>query len=404
MMMRTTLLAGAAALAMTAGAQAQYSNDGVTIGVLTDMSGVYADIGGQGSVAVAEMAVEDFGGTLNGQPIRIVSADHQNKADVAANISRQWIDTDGVDAIFDVLNSAAALAVQEVASEKNVAHLNSGAATSALTNEACSPTGIHYVYDTFALAQGTGRALVQEGGTSWFFITADYAFGHSLEENTSEAVREAGGEVVGTVRAPFPNQDFSSFLLQAQASGADVIGLANAGGDTINTIKQAQEFGITQAGQRLAGLLIFITDIHALGLETTQGLTITTGWYWDLNDETRAFAERFAERMNGQKPSMVQAGVYSSVMNYLQAAQDAGTDGGEAVVDQMKTMTINDVFAQNGKIREDGLHQHDMYLAQIKSPDESSGDWDYYNILRTIPGEEAFQALEDVNCPLLNNT
>ena len=400
--LKKALLAGVAGLAMTASAQAQYSNDGITIGVLTDMSGVYADVGGQGSVVAAQMALEDFG-DFNGKPVNLVSADHQNKADIGANIARQWADTDGVDAIFDILNSAVGLAVQQVATEKNIVSMNSGAATTALTNEQCSPNGVHYVYDTYALATGTGGAMVKEGGDSWFFIVADYAFGHALEADTSNAVKNAGGEILGSVRAPLSNQDFSSFLLQAQASGAKVIGLANAGGDTVNSIKQAQEFGIVAAGQSLAGLLIFLTDIHALGLETTAGLTITTGWYWDLNDETRAFAERFAERHNGAKPTMVQAGVYSSVMNYLKAAQDAGTDDGKKVVDQLQTMEINDVFAQGGKIREDGLHFHDMYLAQIKSPEESKGPWDYYNIVSTIPAAEAYQALEDVRCPTLNN-
>ncbi|UOM33171.1 ABC transporter substrate-binding protein [Acuticoccus sp. I52.16.1] len=395
------LLAGAAGLAMTVSAQAQYSNDGIALGVLTDMSGVYADVGGQGSVVAAQMAIDDYGGEFNGKPIKLVSADHQNKADIGANIARQWADTDGVDAIFDILNSAVGLAVQQVATEKNIVSLNSGAATTALTNEQCSPNGIHYVYDTYALATGTGGAMVKEGGKSWFFIVADYAFGHALETDTSNAVKGAGGEVLGSVRAPLSNQDFSSFLLQAQASGADVIGLANAGGDTVNSIKQAQEFGIVAAGQKLAGLLIFLTDIHALGLETTEGLTITTGWYWDLNDETREFADRYAEKMGGSKPTMVHAGVYSSVMNYLKAAEEAGTDDGKKVVDQLQTMTINDMFAKNGKIREDGLHFHDMYLAQIKAPSDSKGDWDYYNILATIPAAEAYQALDDVRCPLL---
>lgn len=399
--LKRALLAGTAALAMTATAQAQYSNDGITLGVLTDMSGVYADVGGQGSVVAAQMAVEDYGGEFNGKPINIVSADHQNKADIGANIARQWIDTDGVDAIFDILNSAVGLAVQQVATEKNIVSMNSGAATTALTNEQCSPNGVHYVYDTYALATGTGGAMVKEGGDSWFFIVADYAFGHALESDTSNAVKNAGGEILGSVRAPLSNQDFSSFLLQAQASGAKVIGLANAGGDTVNSIKQAQEFGIVAAGQSLAGLLIFLTDIHALGLETTEGLTITTGWYWDLNDETRAFSERYAEKMNGSKPTMIHAGVYSSVMNYLKAAEEAGTDDGKKVVYQLQTMEINDMFAKNGKIREDGLHFHDMYLAQIKAPSESEGPWDYYNILATIPADQAYQALDTVRCPLL---
>ncbi|WP_420391537.1 ABC transporter substrate-binding protein [Acuticoccus sp.] len=395
------VVAGAAAMVATSAA-AQYSGEAVKVAVLEDMSGVYADLTGEGAVVAARMAVEDFGGTLNGQPIEVLSADHQNKADIAANAAREWIDEQGVDMIVGLGNSAVALAVQEVAREKGIAAINTSAATTALTNEQCSPTGVHYVYDTFALANGTGRALVRQGARTWFFITADYSFGHSLEEQTSKAVEAEGGEVIGSVRVPFPNQDFSAFLLQAQASGADVIGMANAGGDTVNTVKQASEFGITE-GQSLAGLLMFITDIHALGLDVTQGLTITTAWYWDLNDETRAFADRFAAGMGREtKPNMLHAGIYSAVGTYLRAAEAAGTDDGKAVVDAMKTMTIDDMFAQGGRIREEGLHVHDMYLVEVKSPEESTGPWDYYKVLATIPGEEAFQSPDEVSCPFLD--
>lgn len=402
--LRMAILAGTAAFAFTAAAHAQMSDNVIKIGVLDDMSGVYADLAGPGSVVAAEMAVEDFGGSVNGVPIEIVSADHQNKADIAANIARQWIDTQQVDVIVDVGNSAAALAVQEVTRDKGKVHLNSTAGTTQLTNDQCSPTGIHWTYDTYALANGTGTAMTEEGFKKWYFITADYAFGHSLEQNTSNAVKAAGGEVVGVSRAPFPNTDFSSYLLQAQASGADVIGLANAGGDTINAIKQAKEFGITASGIKLAGMLVFLTDIHALGLETTQGLTITTGWYWDLDDESRAFAKRFAERHEGRMPTMVQAGVYSAISHYLKAIAAAGTDEGLTVVNKMKSMPVQDMFADNGVIRADGRMVHDMYLVQVKAPSESKGPWDYYNVLRTIPGDAAFMPLSQSTCDLVNKS
>jgi branched-chain amino acid transport system substrate-binding protein len=386
---------------LAAGAQAQVSDDVVKLGVLNDQSGVYADLAGHGSVEAARMAVEDFGGTVLGKSIEVISADHQNKPDVGANIVNQWIDVDQVDAVVDVPTSSVALAVQEITRQKNRVHLNSTGGTSDLTGKACSPTTAHWTYDTFALANGTGRAVVQDGGESWFFLTADYAFGHALERDTAAAVEAAGGQVLGTVRHPFPNNDFSSFLLQAQASGSNVIGLANAGGDTINAIKQAREFGITQAGQRLAGLLIFLSDIHSLGLETAQGLVLTTGFYWDLDDETRAWSKRFAERNNGRMPTMVQAGVYSAVLHYLRAIEAAGTDEAKAVMAKMKELPIDDFFAKNGKLRQDGRMVHDMYLVQVKTPEESKGPWDYYKILRTIPGDEAFRPLQDGNCPLV---
>ena len=390
-----------AAVALGAGAaQAQMSGETVKLGVLNDQSGLYADLAGQGSVEAARMAVEDFGGEVGGVPIEVVSADHQNKPDVGSSIVREWIDVEGVDAVVDVPTSSVALAVTEVTRDKNRVFLVSGAATTQLTGEACSPTTVHWTYDTYSLAVGTGRAMVQEGGDTWFFITADYAFGHQLEEDTSDVVEEQGGEVLGAVRHPLSSSDFSSYLLQAQGSGAKVIGLANAGTDTSNSIKQANEFGITQAGQQLAALLLFITDVDALGLEVAQDLVLTTGFYWDMNDETRAWSEKFNERV-GQMPTMVQAGVYSSVMHYLKAIEEAGTDDAQAVVEQMKQMPVNDFFAKNGTIRDDGRMVHDMYLARVKSPDESEGQWDYYEILRTIPGDEAYLPIEESTCEIM---
>jgi branched-chain amino acid transport system substrate-binding protein len=380
----------------------EVSGDVVKIGVLNDQSGTYADLGGPGAVVAAQMAADDFGGTVLGKKIEIVFADHQNKPDVASNIVNQWIDTENVDVIADVPTSSVALAVQEITKNKNRIFLISGAASSDLTGKACSPTGIHYTYDTYSLAKGTGGALVQDGGDSWFFITADYAFGHALERDTGAAVTDAGGKVLGAVRHPFPANDFSSFLLQAQSSGAKVVGLANAGADTTNAIKQAGEFGLVAAGQRLAGLLVFLTDVHSLGLQTAQGLVITTGFYWDKDDETRAWSKKFAEKHNGSMPTMIQAGVYSSVMHYLKAVDAAKTDEAKAVVAKMKETPINDFFAKNGKIREDGRMVHDMMLAQVKTPEESKGPYDYYKILRVIPGDEAFRPMTaEAGCPLV---
>jgi branched-chain amino acid transport system substrate-binding protein len=380
----------------------EVSGDVVKIGVLNDQSGTYADLGGQGAVVAAQMAADDFGGTVLGKKIEIVFADHQNKPDIASNIVNQWIDTENVDVVADVPTSSVALAVQEITKNKNRIFLISGAASSDLTGKACSPTGIHYTYDTYSLAKGTGGALVQDGGDSWFFITADYAFGHALERDTGDAVKGAGGKVLGAVRHPFPANDFSSFLLQAQASGAKVVGLANAGADTTNAIKQAQEFGLVAGGQRLAGLLVFLTDVHSLGLKTAQGLVITTAFYWDKDDETRAWSKKFAEKHNGSMPTMVQAGVYSSVLHYLKAVDAAKTDEAKAVAAKMKEMPINDFFAKNGKIREDGRMVHDMMLVQVKTPEESKGPYDYYKILRTIPGDEAFRPMTaDAGCPLV---
>ncbi|MFW6024578.1 MAG: ABC transporter substrate-binding protein [Dichotomicrobium sp.] len=398
-----TSLAVMAALAWGPPAHAQISDGVVKIGVLNDQSGLYADLAGQGSVEAARMAVEDFGGTLNGNEIEIISADHQNKPDVGSSIVREWIDEEEVDVVVDVPTSSVALAVQEVTRDKDTAFLINGAATTRLTNEDCAATGVHYTYDTYSLAIGTGRAIVQEGGDSWFFITADYAFGHSLEEDTSDVVRENGGEVLGNVRHPLDTADFSSYLLQAQGSGAKVIGLANAGSDTTNAIKQANEFGIVEAGQSLAALLMFVTDVHSLGLDVAQGLQLTTGFIWNMNDDTRAFADRFAERRDGQRPTMVHAGVYSSVLHYLKAVAEIEDDGGKAAVDQMKKMPVDDFFAPGGEIRADGRMVHDMYLVEVKSPDESTEPWDYYNVLSTIPGDEAYQPLSESTCPLVTN-
>jgi branched-chain amino acid transport system substrate-binding protein len=402
--MRKILMTSAALAAlMSAPALAQQvSGDAVKIGILTDLSGVYADFGGQGAVEAAKMAVEDAGGKVLGKPVEVISADHQNKADVAASKAREWYDTQGVDLIAESLNSAVALAVAKVATEKERVQIVTGAATSRLSNEDCGPFTIHYVYDTNALARGTGSAVVKAGGDTWFFLTADYAFGHSLEKDTGDVVKAAGGKVLGAVRHPLSASDFSSFLLQAQSSGAKVVGLANAGADTINSIKAAFDFGLTQ-NQQLAGLLTLISDVHGLGLEQAKGLYTTEAWYWDQDDEARAFAKRYFERMK-KMPNSNQAGVYSAVANYLKAVQAAGTDKSDAVVKQMKATPINDMFVKNGKIRQDGLHVHDMRLFQVKAPNESKAPWDYYKQLSVIPGDQAFQALSASRCPLVNKS
>ena len=397
MRLRYTVLAAAALLAGSAHAQ----GIDVTIGVLNDRSGTYADLSGEGSVVAARMAVEDFGAAEKGINVEIVSADHQNKPDIASNIVRQWIDEEDVDVIADVPTSSAALAVHEIVRERDKIFLISGAAASDLTGEKCSPNTVHWTYDTWALAHGTGQAMVEQGGDTWFFLTADYAFGHALERDTAAVVEAAGGQVLGTVRHPFPGQDFSSFLLQAQSSGAKVIGLANAGADTTNAIKQAHEFGITQGGQNLAGLLIFITDVHALGLETASGLVLTEAFYWDLNDATREWSQRFAEQHNGSMPTMVHAGVYASVLHYLKAVEAAGSKEAGAVMAEMKAIPSEDPLFGQGNVREDGRHIHDMYLFEVKTPDESKGPWDYYNVLATIPVEQAFRPLEEGKCPLV---
>ncbi|HEY8381189.1 MAG TPA: ABC transporter substrate-binding protein [Microvirga sp.] len=402
--MRKVLLASVAATALLGGAASaqQVSGDAVKIGVLTDLSGVYSDFGGAGAVEAARMAVQDFGGKVLGKTIEVISADHQNKADVAASKAREWYDTQGVDLITESLNSSVALAVSKVATEKKRMQIVTGAATSRLSNEDCGPYTIHYVYDTYALAQGTGAAVVKSGGDSWFFLTADYAFGHSLEKDTGDVVKAAGGKVLGAVRHPLSASDFSSFLLQAQSSGAKVVGLANAGTDTVNSIKAAFDFGLTPK-QQLAGLLTLVTDVHGLGIEQAQGLFTTEAWYWDQNDETRAFAKRYFEKVK-KMPNSNQAGVYSAVTNYLKAVQAANSDDSDAVVKQLKSMTINDMFTKNGKIRQDGLHVHDMYLFQVKAPKDSKYAWDYYKQVAVVPGEQAFQPLQASRCALVNKS
>lgn len=373
----------------------------VRLGVLTDMSGMNFDLAGEGSVVAAKMAVEDFGGKLNGEPIEIIVGDHQNKPDIGSTLARSWIDEKNVKAIIDVPTSSVAMAVQEITRNKDVAFLASTAGSSDLTGKACSPTTAQWTWDTYALANGTGRAMTQEGGKKWYFITVDYTFGHALERDTAEAVKASGGEVIGAVRHPRETTDFSSFLLQAQSSGADVIALANSSGDTMTALKQANEYGVVQGGQKIAGMLLFLSDVHSVGLETAKGLTLTTGFYWDYDDETRAWSKRFGERMSGKMPTMVHAGVYSSVLNFLKAAEAAKSTSGKAVLDKMRTMDINDFFARNAKLREDGRMVHDMYLVQVKSPEESKGPWDYYKVLRTIPGDEAFRPLDKGGCPLV---
>ncbi len=390
---------GTSALAMATAASAEISDGAVRIGLLTDMSATYSDLAGPGAVAAAEMAIEDFGGSVAGAPIELLIADHQNKADIAANTARQWGENDGVDAFAELVTTSVALAVFEIARQQNKITLVSGAASSPLTNDACIPTGIHYTYNTRALANGTGAAVVAEGGDSWYFLTADYAFGQALERDVTAVVEAEGGQVLGSSRHPFPSSDFSSFVLQAQASGAKVVGLANAGADTTNAIRAANEFGLVASGQSLAALLMFITDVHALGLDIAQGIQLTTGFYWDANDDTRAWSMRFGERMGGAMPTMVQAGVYSSVLHYLRAIEETGTDDTDTVLAKMREMPINDFFAENGQIRTDGRMVHDMYLARVKSPSESEGPWDYYEILRTIPGEDAYGSLDESTCP-----
>ncbi|MEO6023270.1 MAG: ABC transporter substrate-binding protein [Burkholderiales bacterium] len=401
--MKTTVtMALVAAFAATGAlAQSKLTDDMVKIGVLTDMSGLYAEVGGEGAVVAAKMAIEDFGGKMLGKPIEIISADHQNKADIAANKAREWFDVQKVDMMAEMLNSAVGLAVQKVGAEKKRITMNSGAASSRLSGADCSAYGVHWTYDTYALAHGTGSAMVKQGGDSWYFLTADYAFGHSLEKDTTDVIKAAGGKVLGSVRHPLSSADFSGYLLQAQASKAKVIGLANAGGDTINSVKQANEFGITKGGQQLAGLLVFDTDIDSIGLQIAQGMYLTTGFYWDYNDDTRKWSKRFGERFKGKMPTMVQAGVYSQVTHYLKAVAAAGTDDADAVMKKMRETPVNDFFAKNGKLRDDGRMVHDMYLMQVKKPAESKGKWDYMKVVQTIPGDQAFRAMKDGGCPLI---
>lgn len=397
------LTTGLGAFAFAAQAQdaGKISGNVVKIGILNDQSGVYADFGGKGSVEAARLAVQDFGGKVLGAPIEIVDADHQNKPDVASSIARRWYDQEGVDTIAELTTSSAALAVQNLSNEKKRITLTTGAATADLTGKQCTPYGYHWAYDTHSLAVGTGGSLVEKGGDTWFFITADYAFGTSLQDETTKFITSKGGKVLGSVRHPLSAPDFSSFLLQAQSSKAKVIGLANAGLDSINAIKQASEFGIVQGGQRLAALLVTLAEVHGLGLKAAQGLVLTEGWYWDLNDETRAFGKRFMDK-TGRMPNMVQVGTYSAVLQYLKAVQAAGTDDADAVTKKLKEMPVNDVFAKGGKVLANGRMVHDMYLFEVKKPDESKAPFDYYKLLATIPGDKAFASLADSGCKITN--
>jgi len=423
-------LAVAATCAFAGAAQAQISDGIVKIGVLNDMSGPYADIGGQGSVVAAKMAVEDYiKASKSTLKVEIISADHQNKPDVGSNVARQWFDADKVDMItdvptssvglaiaqianqwydvdhvdmiVDVPNSGVALAISQITKDKNKVFVGSGPASSDLTGPKCSPNTVHWTYDTWMLANGTGKAIVKTGGDSWFFLTADYAFGHALERDTEAVVLKNGGKVVGKVRTPFPTQDFSSFLLQAQASKAKIIGLANAGADTTNSIKQAFEFGITKGGQNLAGLLVFLPDVHSLGLDKAQGLLLTETFYWDLNEQTRAWSKRFAAANGGKYPSMDHAGVYSGVLHYLKAVDAGKTDDGTKTVAKMKELPTDDILFGKGSVRADGRKLHPAYLFEVKKPSESKGPYDYYNVRSTIPANEAFRPLAESDCPLV---
>jgi branched-chain amino acid transport system substrate-binding protein len=389
-------------LASSTAAFADASDGKVKIGILNDQSGVYADFGGKSSYEAALMAVEDFGGKVLGVPVEVVTADHQNKPDIASNIARQWYDTEQVDSIMELTTSSVALAVQAISKEKKKIDIVTGAATTELTGKQCSPYGFHWAYDTHSLAVGTGGALVKQGGDSWFFLTADYAFGYSLEENTANYVKENGGTVAGAVRHPLATTDFSSFLLQAQSSGAKVIGLANAGLDTSNAIKQAAEFGIVQGGQRLAALLFTLAEVHGLGLEAAQGLTLTEGFYWNRDEESAKFGKRFMER-TGKMPNMVHAGTYSAVLQYLKAIEKAGSDDAEAVAKELHALPVNDIFAKNGTVAQNGRMIHDMYLLEVKKPEESKEPWDYFKVLATIPGKEAFMDPAQSGCELVKS-
>jgi branched-chain amino acid transport system substrate-binding protein len=375
------------------------SAEGVKIGILNDQSGVYADYGGKYSLEAAKMAIEDFGGSVLGEKIELVSADHQNKPDLASSIARRWYEVEGVDMITELTTSSVALAVQELSKEKKKIDIVVGAATSRITGDACTPYGFHWAYDTHALAVGTGGALVEAGGDTWFFLTADYAFGYALEKDTGDLVKAKGGKVLGSVRIPLNSSDFSSFLLQAQSSKAKIIGLANAGLDTTNSIKQAAEFGIVSGGQKLAGLLLTLSEVHGLGLQAAQGLVLTEGFYWDQNDKTREFSERFMKR-TGHMPSMIHAGTYSATLQYLKAVKAAGTRDSDAVAKKLKELPVDDVFAQGGKVLQNGRMVHDLYLFEVKKPSESKKPWDYYKQIAVVSGDRAFPAAKDSGCPL----
>lgn len=400
-MRKPALLTLGALLAVTAAnANAEFSDSAIRIGYLADMSGPYRDLAGPGGLEAMRMAIEEHGGAIHGAPIEVFSADDRNSADVGANTVRGWIDQQNVDMVGGLVASSVTIAATQLLTEHDRIGMVSGAAALGITNEYCSPNHVQWVYDTHAMSNGTARAIVEEGGDSWFIISADYAFGHSLEADVSSVVNEMGGEVVGTVSHPLNTNDFSSYILQAQGSGAKIVGLANAGADTVNAISTAGQFGLVESGQTLAGLMVFLNDIHALGLETTQGMQLTTGWYWDLNDETRQWAEDYHERV-GSMPTMVQVGVYSSTMHYLNAIEATGSDDAGTVRAWMGENPVNDIFTSNGKVREDGRMVHDMYLVEVKAPEDSEGEWDLYRVLRTIPGDQAFQSLEKSSCSLI---
>jgi branched-chain amino acid transport system substrate-binding protein len=383
-------------------APAQVSDDVVRIGVLTDLTGPYADFAGPGSVLAARMAAEDHGGRVLGKPIEVTGADHQNKPDVGAALARRWVDTERVDMVIDMPNSAVALAVQQVGRERNRIIINASAASTEITGRQCSPVGFHWVSDSYALSNGTARAVIGQGGRSWYFLTVDYEGGYALERGSEAVVNAMGGRVMGRARHPLNTPDFSSFLLQAQSSRAQVVALSNAGTDTINAIKQAGEFGLTRGGQRLVGMFVNINDIKALGLATAQGVVATEAWYWDRDDESRAFARRFADRhRGGAVPSQYQAGIYSAVRHYLKAIEAAGTDEAMAVAAKMRALPVDDMFTRGGRVREDGRHVHDMHLVEVKKPEESRGPWDLYRILATVPADQAFRPLSEGGCPLV---
>jgi branched-chain amino acid transport system substrate-binding protein len=402
-MIRKLLTSAVASALMVGGAQADITNNTVKIGYLADMSGTYRDLAGPNGLAALKMAVADFGETVNGAKIEIVTSDDRNSPDVASATVRRWLENEDVDLVAGLVASSVSIAATKVVEENNKFAIVNGSAASSITNQYCTPNHIHYTYDTYALANGTAAAIVKEGGKTWYILTADYAFGHAMEADVTKVVEANGGEVIGSIRHPFPTPDFSSFILQAQASGADVIALANAGADTTNAITTAAEFGVTQAGQIIAGLVVFLSDAHALGPKVAQGLQLTTGWYWNMNEETRAWADRFYEE-TGDRPTMVHAGIYSSTLQYLNAVQATGSDDSQTVRKQMMDTPINDMFTKNGHIRVDGRMVHDMYLAQVKTPEESSGEWDLYNILRTIPADEAFRPLSESQCKLVTGS
>ncbi|MBO6849950.1 MAG: ABC transporter substrate-binding protein [Marinobacter sp.] len=404
MTMTKKLLTSAIASALlVGGAQAAISDNTVKIGYLADMSGTYRDLAGPNGEAALRMAIEDFGGKVNGAKIEVLTADDRNNPDASSSTVRRWLEDDKVDMVAGLVASSVTIAVTKLLEGTDSLGLVSGSAASSITNEHCTPNHIHYVYDTYPLANGTAKAVVQEGGKSWYILTADYAFGHALEGDVTRVVEENGGEVIDTSRHPFPTSDFSSDILQAQSSGADVVALAKAGADTTNAITTAGEFGLTQSGQTLAALLLFLTDVHALGVDTAQGIQLTTGWYWDLNEKTREWSDRFMEE-TGVRPTMVHAGIYSSAMQYLNAVKETGSDKAADVRKQMMDTPINDMFATNGTIREDGRMVHDMYLAEVKTPEESENEWDLYKILRTIPGDEAYRPLSESKCKLVSGS